>query len=108
MHEARRYPVAIAPFADMRRHCRDQSFAALGALLLSGWLRSRCCSRPDPVTAPPEFKVVLAETGEQMVGTPADCSLSGVEIVRLGAADVPAHDGAGGADKARSVRPADA
>lgn len=43
---------------------------------------------PDPVQVPPEFKVLLAETGEQMIGVPADHSVPGVEIVTLGAADV--------------------
>jgi predicted GNAT family acetyltransferase len=45
---------------------------------------------PDPVTPPAEFKVLLAKTGEQMIGTPAESSSRGVEIVKLGAGDVPA------------------
>jgi len=45
---------------------------------------------PDAVIAPPEFKMVLAETGEQMIGTPAESRLHGIEIVTLDADDVPA------------------
>ena len=45
---------------------------------------------PDAVTAPAAFKTVLAETGEQMIGTPVESAITGVETVRLGADDVPA------------------
>ena len=34
--------------------------------------------------------MLLARTGEQMIGTPAESSASGPEIVALGADDVPA------------------
>ena len=44
---------------------------------------------PDTVTAPAEFKTLLAETGEQMTGMPAQASSPGVEIVTLGVDDVP-------------------
>ena len=40
------------------------------------------------MTAPAEFQVILAETGEQMIGTPADIPAGHVEILTLGAADV--------------------
>ncbi|WP_375783505.1 GNAT family N-acetyltransferase [Bradyrhizobium sp. Pha-3] len=85
--EARRFPVAIAPFADMA-DMSPNSFAALGALLSGPEIA--VLFTPDPVPVPPEFKVLLAETGEQMIGTPAEFSLPGVKIVTLGAADVPA------------------
>ncbi|WP_338831901.1 GNAT family N-acetyltransferase [Bradyrhizobium sp. 27S5] len=85
--DARRFPLAIAPFADMV-DMSPESFAALGALLSGSELA--VLFTPDPVTVPAEFKVLLAETGEQMIGTPADFALSGVEMVTLGAADVPA------------------
>ncbi|OKO77477.1 GNAT family N-acetyltransferase [Bradyrhizobium sp. NAS96.2] len=85
--DARRFPVAIAPFADMA-DMSPESFAALGALLSGPDIA--VLFTPDPVIVPPEFKMLLAETGEQMIGTPADFSLPGVEIVRLGVADVPA------------------
>lgn len=85
--EARRFPVAIAPFADMV-DMSPGSFASLGALLSGPDIA--VLFTPDPVIAPPEFKVLLAETGEQMIGTPAEFSMPGVEIVRLGVVDVPA------------------
>ena len=87
---ARRYPVAITPFADMA-DMSAESFAALSALM-SGQ-EVAVLFTPEAVTAPPGFKVVLAETGEQMIGTPAESSLSGIEIVTLGAGDVPAMMG---------------
>jgi predicted GNAT family acetyltransferase len=43
---------------------------------------------PDSVTAPAEFKVLLAETGEQMIGTIAEAPAGDVDIVTLGAEDV--------------------
>ncbi len=43
---------------------------------------------PDPVTPPALFKILLAETGEQMIGTSAERPVAGVEPVTLGAADV--------------------
>jgi ribosomal protein S18 acetylase RimI-like enzyme len=85
--EARRFPVAIAPFADMVDMSAN-SFAALGALLSGPDIA--VLFTPDPVTVPPKFKVLLAETGEQMIGPPAEFSLPGVEIVTLGADEVPA------------------
>lgn len=85
--DARRFPVAIAPFADMI-DMSPKSFAALGALLSGPDIA--VLFTPDPVPVPPQFKVLLAETGEQMIGKPAEFSLPGVEIVRLGAADVSA------------------
>jgi ribosomal protein S18 acetylase RimI-like enzyme len=84
---ARRYPPTIAPFAAMP-DMSAASFAALGALTSGSELA--VLFTPDPVTAPPEFKLLLAETGEQMVGTPAESSIPGVEPVRLGVDDVPA------------------
>ena len=47
-------------------------------------------STPDPVSAPAQFKILLAKTGEQMIGTPAEASSRTADIVTLGAADVPA------------------
>jgi ribosomal protein S18 acetylase RimI-like enzyme len=83
---ARRYPREIGPFADIVDMSLE-SFAALGALM-SG-TESAVLFTPGAVTAPDTFQVRLADTGEQMVGTPAESSLPGVEIVTLGAADVP-------------------
>jgi ribosomal protein S18 acetylase RimI-like enzyme len=83
---ARRYPTAITPFADMT-DMSTQSFAALGALMSGPEIA--VLFTPDAVTAPAGFKMLLAETGEQMIGTPAESPIPGVEIVTLGADDVP-------------------
>jgi ribosomal protein S18 acetylase RimI-like enzyme len=84
---ARRYPPAVAPFADMA-DMSPPSFAALAALMSGSDLA--VLFTPDPVTPPAKFKVLLAKTGEQMIGTPAESPGRGVEIVTLGATDVPA------------------
>jgi predicted GNAT family acetyltransferase len=84
---ARRYPPAVGPFAAMA-DSSPQSFAALAGLLSPSDVA--VLFTPDPVTPPAEFKVLLAKTGEQMIGTPAASPGRGVEIVRLGADDVPA------------------
>jgi len=83
---ALRYPTAVGPFADMV-DVSPESFAALGALMSGSEIA--VLFTPDAVTAPAEFKILLAETGEQMIGTPAESSIRGVDIVTLGAADVP-------------------
>ena len=84
---ARRFPTLIAPFADIA-DTSARSFAALGAMMLGSEIS--VLFTPELVTAPAEFKVLLAETGEQMVGTPAAVSAGGVDIVTLGIEDVPA------------------
>ena len=83
---ALRFPTALAPFADMAE-MSPRSFAALGALMSGSEIA--VLFTPDAVSAPAEFKILLADTGEQMVGTPAESAMAGVEIVTLGAADVP-------------------
>lgn len=83
---ARRFPVAIGPFADLV-DMSSQSFAELAAIMSGSEIS--VLFTPDVVTVPDQFKVLLAETGEQMIGTPAESTLAGVEIVTLGAADVP-------------------
>ena len=82
---ARRYPTAITPFADMT-DMSAESFAALGKLLSGSEIA--VLFTPDAVTAPAEFKILLAETGEQLTGTPAEAAVSGVEPVTLGDNDV--------------------
>lgn len=84
---ARRYPVDVAPFADMPV-LSAENFAALGAMMSPQDIA--VLFTPDAVHPPADFKITLAETGEQMIGTPLDAPANGVEIVRLGAADVPA------------------
>ena len=84
---ARRFPPDIAPFADIV-DMSVESFAALGALMSpSDYV---VLFTPDPVTAPVEFKTLLAKTGEQMIGMPAEISGGTADIVTLGTADVPA------------------
>ena len=84
---ARRYPFAIAPFA-ATADTSSQSFAALGALMSRS--EFAVLFTPDPVVPPAEFRIALAETGEQMIGSPAESSMRDVDIVTLGADDVPA------------------
>ena len=83
---ARRYPTDITPFADMT-DMSPRSFAALGAMMSGSEIAA--LFTPDPVSVPDEFKVLLAETGEQMIGVPADAAADGIEILHLGAEDVP-------------------
>jgi predicted GNAT family acetyltransferase len=84
---ARRYPVDVAPFADMA-DMSSESLAALHALMQSGQVA--VLFTPEPVRVPPDFEVLQAKTGEQMIGTPLDVPSSSSEIVRLEAADVSA------------------
>jgi predicted GNAT family acetyltransferase len=84
---ARRYPPAIAPFAAMT-DISTESFAALGALMTAS--DQAVLFTPEPVTAPAEFKILLAATGEQMIGTPAETSAGAADIVTLGSDDAPA------------------
>ena len=84
---ARRYPAAVAPFAAIA-DMSPQAFAALGALMSPSDVA--VLFTPEPVNPPADLKLLLAETGEQMIGTPAEVSVRGVEIVTLGADDVPA------------------
>src|SRR4051794_17246834 len=79
---ARRYPTAITPFADMLE-LSPRGFASLGAMMLGSEIA--VLFTPDVVTAPAEFKVVLAETGEQMIGTPVEVPAGDVEVLTLGA-----------------------
>jgi len=84
--QARRFPPDVAPFADIV-DMSGEAFAALGALMApSDYV---VLFTPDPVTPPAPFRILLAKTGEQMTGTPAEVSSGGARIVTLGAADVP-------------------
>lgn len=83
---ARRYPTAITPFADMPE-LSPRGFASLSAMMLGSEIA--VLFTPEAVTVPDDFKVLLAETGEQMIGTPVDVPAGDVEFVKLGAADVP-------------------
>jgi hypothetical protein len=69
---ARRYPPAIGPFAAIA-DMSPQNFAALAALMSPSDVA--VLFTPDPVSPPDDFKILLAETGEQMVGTPRESSI---------------------------------
>jgi predicted GNAT family acetyltransferase len=84
---ARRYPPAIAPFAAMT-DMSAQSFAELGALMTAS--DQAVLFTPELVTAPAEFKVLLAKPGEQMIGMPAETAGRTADIVTLGPDDAPA------------------
>lgn len=84
---ARRYPTAVAPFADLAEDT-PECFAAL-ASLMSETDQAAMFTRA-PVTPPANFEIVLAKTGEQMIGMPHEVSARQTDIVKLGAADVPA------------------
>lgn len=83
---ALRFPPAIGPFADLA-DMSPQSFAALAAIMSGSEIA--VLFTPDAVTTPDGFKIVLADTGEQMIGTPVETVLAGTEIITLGEADVP-------------------
>ena len=84
---ARRYPTEMTPFADMP-DLSAENFAALRAMMSSKDIA--VLFTPDAVTPPAGFDVALAETGEQMIGTPVEVPANGVDIVTLGVDDVPA------------------
>jgi predicted GNAT family acetyltransferase len=83
---ARRYPTEVTPFAAIA-DMSAESFAALGALMSPRDIA--VLFTPDAVEPPPGFKVTLADTGEQMIGTPIETPTDGVDIVTLGVDDVP-------------------
>jgi ribosomal protein S18 acetylase RimI-like enzyme len=83
---ALRYPPGIAPFAALAE-MSAQGFAALDGLMSASDFA--VLFTPDRVDPSAAFEVLLAETGEQMTGTPVESPVRGVEIVTLGAADVP-------------------
>jgi hypothetical protein len=83
---ARRYPPNIAPFAGIEDFS-ERSFSALYELMRPG--EPAVMFTPEPIAPPAQFEVAMAATGEQLVGAPATAALDGVEIVRLGAMDVP-------------------
>ena len=84
---ALRYPSAIGPFADMV-DLSPASYAELAELMSSS--EYVVLFTHEAVAAPAGFKTLLAETGEQMIGTPVESPLHDAEIVTLGADDVPA------------------
>jgi predicted GNAT family acetyltransferase len=83
----RRYPAEMTPFADMP-DLSVENFAALAAMMTPADIA--VLFTPEAVTVPAELKIVLAETGEQMIGTPVETPTNGVDIVTLGVDDVAA------------------
>ena len=83
---ARRFPSDIAPFAALKDET-PESFAALHALLPNEAVG--VLFTPEPPTLPDSFETVMASTGEQMIGMPADVAAN-VPLVTLGGDDVPA------------------
>ncbi|WFU69122.1 GNAT family N-acetyltransferase [Bradyrhizobium sp. CB2312] len=81
------YPQDMTPFADMVDMSAG-SFAALGDLMAPTQVVA--LFTPEPVDVPVGFKVVLSESCDQMIGSPADSPRRDAEIVTLGKADVPA------------------
>jgi ribosomal protein S18 acetylase RimI-like enzyme len=82
---ARRYPPDMVPFAAMT-DTSPQSFAALRALMTPSDIAVFFTT--EPIIPPGEFKLLMAKTGEQMIGTPA--AVPADDIVTLGADDVAA------------------
>jgi ribosomal protein S18 acetylase RimI-like enzyme len=81
---ARRYPADIAPFADVADFSA-QSFAALHALM--GVDQPAVLFTPEPVTPSGPLEIVMAATGEQMIGSPSAFAGTPPDIVPLGEAD---------------------
>ena len=83
---ARRYPADFAPFADMEEFS-PEGFAALRALM--GRDQPAVMFTPEPVTPSSGLEIVMAATGEQMEGLPAEVTGTLAEIVPLTADDAP-------------------
>jgi ribosomal protein S18 acetylase RimI-like enzyme len=84
---ARRFPPDMTPFADMPV-LSAENFAALRAMMSTNDIA--VLFTPDAVPPPTGFNVALAETGEQLIGTPVEAPPNGIEMVKLGDDDVPA------------------
>ena len=69
---ALRYPADMTPFADMA-DMSAAGFAALGDLMPGSEVA--VLFTPELVDVPDGFKVVLADTGEQMIGSPRTLKL---------------------------------
>ena len=84
---ARRFPLAIAPFA-ATADASAESFAALRALASSS--DRIVLFTPDPVASPDGFEVRAARPAQQMIGALSEISTAVPSVVALGADDVPA------------------
>ncbi|HTQ15563.1 MAG TPA: GNAT family N-acetyltransferase [Rhizomicrobium sp.] len=83
---ARRFDPAFAPFADAEDMSRA-SLEAIHALLNPG--EPAVLFTPEPVDAPACLQTLMAATGEQMTGTPADARVR-EPLVALTGDDAPA------------------
>jgi len=83
---ARRYPADIAPFASVEEQTLE-SWTALHALM--GADQPAVLFTPAPVVPAGPLEIVMAATGEQMIGAPTEFDGAMPEIVRLGDADAP-------------------
>jgi ribosomal protein S18 acetylase RimI-like enzyme len=83
---ARRYPADIAPFASVEAQTRE-NWDALHALM--GADQPAVLFTPEPVSPSGPLEIVMAATGEQMIGAPTEFDGAMPEIIRLGDADAP-------------------
>jgi ribosomal protein S18 acetylase RimI-like enzyme len=83
---ARRYPADIAPFASVDAQT-PENWAALHTLM--GPDQPAVLFTPEPVVPSAPLEIVMAATGEQMTGAPAEFDGAMPEIVPLGDADAP-------------------
>jgi ribosomal protein S18 acetylase RimI-like enzyme len=82
---ARRFPHGVAPFAELDDFS-PASFAALRALLEPD--QPAVLFTPDPVPPSPDLELVMAATGEQMIGMPQEASGPAPEMTLLTGDDV--------------------
>jgi len=83
---ARRYPADVAPFASVEAQT-PENWEALHALM--GVDQPAVLFSPEPVVPSGPLEVVMAGTGEQMMGAPTEFDGAMPEIIRLGDEDAP-------------------
>lgn len=83
---ARRYPADIAPFASVEAQTPG-NWEALHALMCAD--QPAVLFTPEPVAPSGPLEIVMAATGEQMIGAPTEFEGPMPQIVRLGDDDAP-------------------
>jgi ribosomal protein S18 acetylase RimI-like enzyme len=83
---ARRYPADIAPFADVTAQTQE-NWEALHALM--GADQPAVLFTPDLIIPSGPLEIVMAATGEQMIGAPTKFDGPMPDIIPLGNADAP-------------------
>ena len=83
---ARRYPADIAPFASVEEQS-SENWAALHALM--GKDEPAVMFTPEPVVPSGPLEIVMAATGEQMIGAPTEFDGAMPQIIPLGDTDAP-------------------